>query len=262
MIEINGLHYVFPNKSVGLNTTKLDLPDNTRTVLVGANGAGKSTLLKILAGKTLAKGGAVHIDGQDPFRDGMSGVVYLGSEWANNPTVKRDIEVHVLLDSIGGRFYPDRLDELVDILDIDINWRMHAVSDGERRRVQLAMGLLCPWNTLLLDEVTVDLDLIMRHRLLAYLEEETQKRNCQVVYATHIFDGLSQWPTHVIHMSQGDIEEVIPWGAKHQNGSDKKSSTGNSSLFETAFSWLKGDLKLRVDRKVKWTEFLQGRKNN
>lgn len=30
---------------------------------------------------------------------------------------------------------------------------MHAISDGERRRVQLTMGLMQPWDLLLLDEV-------------------------------------------------------------------------------------------------------------
>lgn len=30
---------------------------------------------------------------------------------------------------------------------------MHAISDGERRRVQLTMGLMSPWDLLLLDEV-------------------------------------------------------------------------------------------------------------
>lgn len=59
----------------------------------------------------------------------------------------------------------------MQILDIDTAWRMHAVSDGERRRVQLAMGLIRPWRVLLLDEITVDLDLLSRSNFLAFLEE-------------------------------------------------------------------------------------------
>lgn len=31
---------------------------------------------------------------------------------------------------------------------------MHTISDGERRRVQLVMGLMSPWEVLLLDEVS------------------------------------------------------------------------------------------------------------
>src|SRR5437762_3217777 len=82
--------------------------------------------------------------------------------------------------------FPVGRDELVRILDIDRRWRMHAVSDGERRRVQLAMGLLRPWTVLLLDEITVDLDLLSRRNFLAWLRAETEARPCTVVYATHI----------------------------------------------------------------------------
>ena len=47
---------------------------------------------------------------------------------------------------------------MLDILDVDVDWKMHQISDGERRRVQLTMGLMEPWEVLLLDEVTVDLE--------------------------------------------------------------------------------------------------------
>jgi ABC-type uncharacterized transport system ATPase subunit len=48
---------------------------------------------------------------------------------------------------------PARRQRLVDLLDIDLEWRMHRVSDGQRRRVQICMGLLKPFKVLLLDEV-------------------------------------------------------------------------------------------------------------
>ncbi len=33
----------------------------------------------------------------------------------------------------------------MQVLDIDLTWRMHKVSDGQRRRVQICMGLLRPY---------------------------------------------------------------------------------------------------------------------
>lgn len=48
---------------------------------------------------------------------------------------------------------PDRRKRLIDLLDIDLSWHMHRVSDGQRRRVQICMGLLKPFKVLLLDEV-------------------------------------------------------------------------------------------------------------
>lgn len=40
---------------------------------------------------------------------------------------------------------PKRRDKLIEMLDIDLQWRMHKVSDGQRRRVQICMGLLHPY---------------------------------------------------------------------------------------------------------------------
>src|SRR5881392_4012193 len=83
---------------------------------------------------------------------------------------------------------------------------------GERRRVQLAMGLVRPWTVLLLDEITVDLDLLSRRNFLDWLRAETEARPCTVVYATHILDHLAGWPTHLVHMHLGRVKE---WGPAH-----------------------------------------------
>lgn len=72
---------------------------------------------------------------------------------AMNPVVRGDILVSSFLDSVGGYRHKERRDHLLDILDVDLDWHMHAISDGERRRVQLCMGLMAPWDVLLLDEV-------------------------------------------------------------------------------------------------------------
>ena len=72
---------------------------------------------------------------------------------AMNPVVRGDIVVSTFLDSVGGYRHKERRDKLLDILDVDLDWHMHTISDGERRRVQLCMGLMAPWDVLLLDEV-------------------------------------------------------------------------------------------------------------
>jgi CCR4-NOT complex subunit CAF16 len=182
----------------------------------------------------------------DPFQHGLENVTYLGLEWVLNPIVRTDISVPELLSSIGGNHYPSRRDELVRILDIDLRWRMHAVSDGERRRVQLAMGLIKPWRVLLLDEITVDLDLLTRREFLDWLKSESVKRGGTVVYATHILDQLGGWPTHLVHMSQGRVKE---WGdiEGFLELSEGRGSE-NSALGELALKWLREDLRERGPR--------------
>merc|ERR1711998_301954 len=118
----------------------------------------------------------------------------------------------------------DRIATIVQILDIDLEWRMHVVSDGQRRRVQLLMGLMRNWEVLLLDEVTVDLDVVARANLLNYLKEETEERGATILYATHIFDGLDHWATHFARLSDGvllnhgPVEQFSDFNARLSSG--------------------------------------------
>lgn len=211
----------------------------------------------------MAPSGSVSIAGIDPFSTGLEGVTYLGLEWVLNPIVRTDIAVPELLKSVGGDHYPERRDELVRILDVDLSWHLHAVSDGERRRVQLCMGLLRPWTVLLLDEITVDLDLLSRHNFLAFLKRETESRNCTIVYATHILDNLAAWPTHLVHMALGKVKK---WGEmdSFEDPSTNGGTEGNSRLGQLVLQWLREDLEERGPRnghgaEGKAYEHLEGR---
>ncbi|KAK6002632.1 hypothetical protein QM012_001382 [Aureobasidium pullulans] len=252
-VDVNNLTFAFPDGSTGLQKVALELPANSRTLLIGANGAGKTTLLRLLSGKRMAPKGTVSIAGIDPFAEGLEGVTYLGMEWTLNSITRTDIDVPTLLSSIGGDAYPERRDELVKILDVDLKWRLHAVSDGERRRVQLCMGLIRPWTVLLLDEITVDLDLLSRYNFLQFLKRETESRPCTIVYATHILDNLADWPTHLVHMSLGKVRQ---WGAMESFNvqSADGGRTGNSLLGELVLEWLREDLAERGPRNGQQSE--------
>ncbi|CAH7686705.1 P-loop containing nucleoside triphosphate hydrolase protein [Phakopsora pachyrhizi] len=209
-IDVKDLHFRFnPQAFDILRGVDIQLRPGDRCLLIGANGAGKSTLLQILAGKRMTRSKA-KVLGQDVFFNTPEGVTYLGTEWASNPVVRSDLIVSHFLDSIGGYRHKARRDKLLDILDVDLDWHMHQISDGERRRVQIVQGLMSPWKLLLLDEVTVDLDVMVRQELLDFLVEDSKARNSTILYATHIFDGLDTFPTHVCHLQIGSTTLPTP----------------------------------------------------
>ncbi|KAG5462214.1 MAG: P-loop containing nucleoside triphosphate hydrolase protein [Olpidium bornovanus] len=212
-VAVTNLTFGFGGPPILENVT-VKLPIGCRALLVGANGAGKTTFLTILAGKRMVRP-PVSTLGRDPFSDMPKGITYLGTEFVRNLATRSDVSVEALVASRGGNQFPDRRDELFSCLDIDPDWRMHTISDGERRRVQIMLGLLTPWRLLLLDEVTVDLDVLVRRNLLEFLlrETETREGGASVLYATHIFDGLGSFPTHVIRMALGKIAGVRTTGA-------------------------------------------------
>ncbi|KAF8427424.1 putative ABC transporter [Tirmania nivea] len=255
-ISVTNLSYSFPTTPAtpALRNISFHLPAGTRTLLIGANGAGKSTLLRLLAGKKLSPAGTVRVGGADPFAEGLEGVAYLGVEWALNAVVRRDVGVAELLDSVGGRVWRARRDELVRMMDVDEGWRMGAVSDGERRRVQLCMGLVRPWRVLLLDEVTIDLDVLARARFLRFLRAETQARPCTVVYATHILDGLAGWPTHLVRMTRGHVRQFgtldelsrqVPREGEREGEGADGGLWRNSALLDLVLGWLEEDFRER-----------------
>jgi CCR4-NOT complex subunit CAF16 len=53
------------------------------------------------------------------------------------------------------------------------------------------------------------LDVLARKDLLDYLKHETVERDCTIVYCTHIFDGMDDWPTQSLFMSAGRIRKVL-----------------------------------------------------
>ena len=56
-----------------------------------------------------------------------------------------------------------------------------------------------------MDEITVDLDVVARMRLLDFFRVECEERGATILYATHIFDGLEKWTTHMAYMEHGQL---------------------------------------------------------
>lgn len=216
-VEVNDLTFGYSGFTVGkeqLKNVNLQLKPGSRCILSGDNGAGKTTLLRILGGKHMHPEGAVKVLGRraDFDRELNHERRFISSYWAQKSMaftayrvpLEADIAVHDMSADLQKEF-PERRDELLEVLDVNLNWRMHKVSDGQRRRVQLFISLLRPFSVLLLDEVTTDLDVVTRADFLNYLKKECTERAATIVYATHIFEGLEDWATDLVYMYGGNV---------------------------------------------------------
>ncbi|XP_072976347.1 ABC transporter I family member 20 [Typha angustifolia] len=264
VVEVNNLSFTYPGidghappgSKPLIDGLSLSLRAGNRCLLVGANGAGKTTILKILGGKHMVDPAMVRILGRSAFHDtnltSSGDLSYLGGEWRRDVAfagfqvaIQIDVSAEKMIYGVSG-IDPQRRDELIKILDIDLSWRLHKASDGQRRRVQICMGLLKPFKVLLLDEITVDLDVLARANLLKYLRKECEERGAVIIYATHIFDGLDDWPSHIVYVADGKLQLALPLG--------KVKETSNLSLMRTVESWLRKEKddnkKRRQERKA------------
>ncbi|KAL7113117.1 hypothetical protein ACP275_04G043900 [Erythranthe tilingii] len=247
-IQVSGMQFSYDAiRSPLFFDFNLDISPRSRCLLVGANGSGKTTLLRILAGKHMVGGrDVVRVLNCSAFHDTSlvcnGDLAYLGESWsktvgsAGELPLQGDFSAEHMIFGVEG-VDPVRRDKLIELLDIDLRWRMHKVSDGQRRRVQICMGLLHPYKVLLLDEVTVDLDVVARMDLLEFFKEECEQRGATIVYATHIFDGLETWATDLVYVQDGVLN-------KSQKLSDLNELKNNLNLLSVVESWLRSETKI------------------
>jgi CCR4-NOT complex subunit CAF16 len=232
VIEVSDLHFAYRGtpRDVLAGVT-LTVAPGRRVLVIGANGAGKTTLLRIIAGKHMVDPARVRVLGASAFHDPSlsARLEFLGGRFP--------FEVDLRVEEILARQLDvdaARRDRLIDVLGVDLDWHMHAVSDGQRRRVQLLLGLLRRRELLLLDEVTTDLDLIARQDLLAFLREESELGGTTILYATHIFDTLDRWATDLVYMVGGKVAFEAPIGELRE--------LAEQPLVSIVERWLRRDL--------------------
>jgi len=250
-VEIRNLTFSYvPGKMAPIFTNlSVSIKKGSRCLLIGSNGAGKSTLLRVLSGMHMVPESEVLVFGKSAFHDTFfsnQNVSFLGEAWSrsvayvgNGVPYSADITVADMIRNRQG-VEARRCEYLISLLDVDTTWRMHEVSDGQRKRVMILLKMLRPFSLLLLDEVTTHLDVISRLDFLNFLKEESECRGVTIVYATHIFDGMEDWASDLIHLSHG---KVIKQGPKSDFSAleDYKSRGLSAPLLRLVTHWLRAE---------------------
>jgi ABC-2 type transport system ATP-binding protein len=170
-----------------LTGVDLDVHRGELLALLGPNGAGKTTTLEILEGFRRRSGGEVRVLGHDPeladdaCRDRV-GIVM--QSWRDHARWQvRDLITHL------SRYYtapadPDQLLELVG-LSTQAEQESRTLSGGQRRRLDVALGLIGRPEVLFLDEPTAGFDPAARTEFHALLEQLRRASPLTVLLTTH-----------------------------------------------------------------------------
>jgi daunorubicin resistance ABC transporter ATP-binding subunit len=176
-IQTQGLTKRF-GEFVAVDALDLQVPVGTVVALLGPNGAGKTTTVRMLATLLRPDGGMAWVAGHDVVTDAgrVRSLISLTGQFAaldKNLTARENILLMARLRGRGARAARQVADELIDRFDVgDFRDRLvKQLSGGERRRVDLAAGLIDRPHVLVLDEPTTGLDPRSRQVVWATIRE-------------------------------------------------------------------------------------------
>jgi ABC-2 type transport system ATP-binding protein len=108
-------------------------------------------------------------------------------------------------------FYPkdstQRMHELAEMMELELNRRIEDLSYGNRKKVGIVQGLLHRPKLLLLDEPTAGLDPLMQRKFFQLIQEENQ-RGVSVFFSSHILGEVQRMCSRVAIIKEGKIIEI------------------------------------------------------
>ena len=174
--------------------------------LLGPNGAGKTTIVEILEGYRKRTAGDVDVLGFDPERNERDfkeriGIVLQESSVERELTVAETIETY-------GRYYPERLGtgELIDIVGLGekADARVKTLSGGQKRRLEVALGIVGDPELVFLDEPTTGFDPAARRQAWEMIRNLTDLGKT-ILLTTHYMDEAQNLADRVAVIDRGKI---------------------------------------------------------
>ena len=193
-IEITGLKKYF-GEVKAVDDISFEVERGSLFAFLGLNGAGKSTTINIICTLLKKDGGKVSVAGIDIDKDPVAirkktGVVFQGSILDEKLSVKDNLSVRASFYGLYGEKWNERLAELDDLLGIGemLKRPYGKLSGGERRRVDVARGLINSPEILILDEPTTGLDPQTRKTVWQVIERLRQDTGMTVFLTTHYME--------------------------------------------------------------------------
>ncbi len=179
---------------------------------LGPNGAGKTTTLRMLTTLLPPTGGAATVAGHDLLRDPAgvrSKIGYVAQSGGVDPqeTVRDELVLQGRLYHLPQAEAAARAEELADVLGLTglLHRRTAALSGGQRRRLDLALGLTHRPAVLFLDEPTTGLDPGSRADLWDLVRRLRDTYGTTVFLTTHYLDEADALADRIVVVDEGVV---------------------------------------------------------
>ncbi len=215
MIEARGLKRTFKSRGKAIEAVKgIDLTVDAGEIVgfLGPNGAGKTTTLKMLCTLLEPTGGTATVAGLDLRTDPVGvrrciGYVSQSGSTSEFARVGNEISWHAELYGIDRVTARRRAEELLSALDLEGVWdrKCSTLSGGQKRRLDIVMGLIHQPRLVFLDEPSTGLDPQSRANLWNHVRALRNKFGTTVFLTTHYMDEADSLSDRLLIIDHGTI---------------------------------------------------------
>lgn len=215
MITARGLTKTFHSKGQDVEAVRavdLSVGDGELVAFLGPNGAGKSTTLRMLTTLLPPTSGEATVAGCDIRRDPAGvrrriGYVGQGSSGGHTQRVRDELHAQGAFYGLGRRETRTRAAELIESLELGqvANRQVQSLSGGQKRRLDIALGLIHRPELLFLDEPSTGLDPHSRANLWEHIVDLRRETGTTIFLTTHYLDEADQLAERVMVMDHGSV---------------------------------------------------------
>ena len=224
-LEVKGVNKRFGGLQA-LNDVNLLVDEGRIHAIIGPNGAGKSTLLNCFVGRLKPDSGTVTFNGQNligklPFQINQAGVsrVFQTPEIFSDLTVLENVMIPALAHRDGifelnalkalrkETELRDKAVEVLDDLGMDdkLNMTAASLSRGDKRRLEMAMGLVQEPRLLLLDEPTAGMSRADTNNTIDVLKHIGDSRGITMIIIEHDMHVVFSLADKISVLAQGTV---------------------------------------------------------
>lgn len=216
IVQLQGAQ-IKQGNSIILDQVNLRIHAGEFTYLIGRTGSGKSSLLKSLYGVLPLEIGTGEVAGYDlrhlnrrsiPGLRRKLGIVFQDFMLLTDRSVASNLEFALRATGWSDQSAIDqRIGEaLADVGLSDHRYKMpHQLSGGEQQRVVIARALINHPSLIIADEPTGNLDPETSDEILLLLRKLSRQNNAAVLFATHDYRMLENFPARIIRCTNGHL---------------------------------------------------------
>ncbi|MEU0535423.1 ABC transporter ATP-binding protein [Amycolatopsis tolypomycina] len=204
-VSVRGLRKQYPGH-LAVAGLDLEIAQGEVFALLGPNGAGKTTTVEILEGHRQRTAGEVTVLGEDPGKAGRAWRARLGIV-LQTATDAAELNVAETVRHFA-KYYPGPRDpdEVIEKVGLTekARTRVKALSGGQRRRVDVALGIIGRPELLFLDEPTTGFDPEARRQFWTLISDLAAE-GTTILLTTHYLDEAEALADRVAVIARGEI---------------------------------------------------------